>query len=176
MSKRPKFTPATLTLLCLAVALPASSAPAQEKQHVSFKALAENSKFTQQLNIDVGDRPNHIVRIFEAHGTFPTNAPIIDGLKVVDWWVRGIGDRVEGNGPATQYNEFVMENGDKFYARVDGLVQNTSTNLTSTQVGYITGGTGRFATIRGIIRATTNFNYNTGFNENQFEIEYSTGK
>ena len=166
----------TVVLLCLAITLPGSNALAQQKQHVSFKAPAENTKFTQQLNIDVGDVPNHIVRIFEVHGTFPANAPLIDGLKVLETWSRGIGDRVEGNGPATQYSVFVMENGDKFFAKIDGLVQNTSTNLTSAQVGNITGGTGKFASIRGIVRILTTFNYNTGFNESQFDIEYSMDK
>jgi hypothetical protein len=176
MYRRTTLSLTTIALLALTFALPTEHATAQEKQHVSFKAPAENTKFTQQLNIDVRDVPNHIVRIFEVHGTFPNNAPVINGAKLVETWASGIGDRVEGNGPATQYNVFVMENGDKFFARVDALIQNTSTNLTSTQVGNITGGTGKFATIRGIVRIATNFNYNTGFNESQYDIEYSMGK
>jgi hypothetical protein len=52
-------------LFCLAVALPGSSVLAQQKQQISLKVPAENTKYTQQLNIDVGDGPNHIVRVFE---------------------------------------------------------------------------------------------------------------
>jgi hypothetical protein len=172
------FTPTltTMALLCLTVAVLADNAVAQEKQHVSFKVPAENTKFTQQLNIDVKDVPNHLVRIFEVHSTFPSNAPVINGVKLAETWASGIGDRVGGNGPATQYNVFIMENGDKFYARIDALVQSNSGMLTSTQVGNITGGTGKFAAIQGIVRILTNFNYNTGFNESQFDIEYSIGK
>jgi hypothetical protein len=69
-------------LLCLV----AGNGLAQQKQHVSFKTAAENSKFTQQLIIDVGDAPEHIVRTFEIHFTYPNNAPIINGLRLVETW------------------------------------------------------------------------------------------
>ena len=175
MSRPTTLTLTTSALLCLAVALPASNAAAQEKQHVSFKAPAENSKFTQQLNIDIGDVPNHIMRIFEVHTTFPSNAPVINGVKLVESWTRGVGDRIDGQGPATQYAVYVMDNGDRFSARFDAVVQNVSGKFTSTQVGNITGGTGKFSSIHGAVRIITNFDFK-GFNESQTDIDYSVGK
>lgn len=163
-----------LVLLAL-VSVIATPAFAQEKQHVSFRAPAENSKFTQQLNIDIGDIPNHIVRIFEVHTTFPSNAPVINNLKLVESWTRGIGDRIEGQGPAKQYAVYVMENGDRFSAQFDAVVQNASGKFTSTQVGNITGGTGKFSSIHGAVRIITNFDFN-GFNESQTDIDYTIGK
>jgi len=176
MNRRIALALTVMAPLSSGIALPAGHAVAQEKQHVSFKAPAENTKFTQQLNIEVRDVPDHMVRVFEVHGTFPSNAPVIDGTKLAETWASGIGDRVDGNGPATQYNVFVMANGDKFYARLDALVQRTSGKLLSTQVGNITGGTGKFAVIQGTVRIVTNFDYKTGFNESQYDIEYSMGK
>jgi hypothetical protein len=155
-------------LLCLAT----GNGLAQEKQHVSFKASAENSKFTQQLTIDVGDMPNHVVRVFEIRSTFPNNTPVVNGLKLVEELDRGFGDRIEGSGPATIYTVNVMENGDKFFVRSVGVVQNTAGKLTNTIVGNITGGTGKLAGIHGNTRAVGNFNYNTGFVETQSETEY----
>jgi hypothetical protein len=158
--------------LLLAIAAPAF---AQEKQHVSFKAPAENSKFTQQLNIEVGDVPNHIVRIFEVHTTFPNNAPVINGMKLVESWTRGIGDRVDGQGPATQYAVYVMENGDRLSARFDAVVLNAAGKFTSTQVGSITGGTGKLSSIHGAVQILTNFDFK-GFNESQTDIDYTISK
>jgi hypothetical protein len=163
---------AVAALLCLA----AGNGLAQEKQHVSFKAFAENSKFTQQLTIDVGDMPNHVVRVFEIRSTFPNNAPVVNGLKLVEELDRGFGDRIDGSGPATIYTVYVMENGDRVFTRNVGVVQNTAGRLTNTVVGNITGGTGKLAGIQGNTRAVANFNYNTGFVENQIEIEYWIGK
>jgi hypothetical protein len=71
MNRSTTLTRTSMALLCLAVALSAGNAVAQQRQHVSFKAPAENSKFTRQLNIEVGDVPNHIVRIFEVLTTYP---------------------------------------------------------------------------------------------------------
>jgi hypothetical protein len=176
MNRRSTLTLTTMALLCLAVALPAGNAVAQQKQQVSFKAPAENTKYTQQLILDAGDVPNHIVRVFELHYIYPNNAPVINGLKLVEAWARGITDYLDGNGPGTVYSVYVLENGDKFFTRTALLVQNIAGKLTATNVGNITGGTGKFAATQGIIRVSTNFDYKTGFNESQTDLEYTVGK
>ena len=130
-------------LLATLALLVASSAIAEQKQRVAFKVPAENSKYTQQLIIDVGDTPNHVVRVFEVRYTFPNNAPVINGLKLIEQWDRWFGDRIDGSGPATIYTVYVMENSDKFFVRNIGVVQNTAGKLTNTVVGNITGGTGK---------------------------------
>jgi hypothetical protein len=170
-----RSTLVTAALLCLAVALPGSNVLAQEKQQVSFKMSGENVKFTQQLNIELKDTPNHIVRVYEGHATFPTNAPVINGLKIVEEWDGGTGDRLDGNGQDTGYSVFVMENGDKFFARYIGQVQNNSGKFTDTLFGPITGGTGKLLGIHGTVRGVVNFTF-SGFNERQTVIEYSIGK
>ena len=43
---------------------------AQEKQQTSWKVPEANTKYTQRLNIDVGDVPGHVVRIFEIQRKF----------------------------------------------------------------------------------------------------------
>jgi hypothetical protein len=122
----------TVVLLCLG-----SSGLAQQKQEVSFKALAENSKITQQQNIEVGDVLNHIVRIFEVHRTYPNNARVINGLSIMEEWDRGTGDYIDGNGPVTvQYTVYVMENRDRFFARLAEVVATTATGeVIATYVG-----------------------------------------
>ncbi len=166
----------SMALLSLAVALPAGYASAQEKQHVSYKHVAGNSKYTQQLNVDVGDRPNHIVRVFELHETFPDNPPVINGLKLVEGWTEGIGDRIDGSGDGTGYTVYVLENGDRFFSRSTIVVQSVEGKLTSTAVGHITGGTGTFAAMQGIVRDVANFDFKTGFGGGQADIEYTISK
>jgi hypothetical protein len=176
MNRRITRSLTTMALL-LVVALPAGSVAAQEKQHVSYKTPTENTKYVQQLNLDVGNVANHVVRAFEVHRTYPDNPPVINGLKLVETWERGYVDLIDGNGPVTQYSMYVMENGDKFFARSAGVVQsNGAGKVSATDVGYITGGTGKFATIQGIIRVAANIDRKTGFNETQDDIEYTIGK
>jgi hypothetical protein len=89
----------------------------------------------------VGDVPNHIVNAYEAHTTFPNNAPLINGLKVAETWSRGIGDLTDGNGTVTSYLVYVMENGDRFFVRAANVTQiGAAGMLTGTVVGHITGG------------------------------------
>ena len=100
--------------LCLAVVTPATDGLAQQKQKVSYKVAAENTKYTQQLTIAVGDVPGHEIRISEIHRTFPTNAPMINGVRLKEIWSRNSTDWVDLNGGTNSYNVYVMENGDKF--------------------------------------------------------------
>jgi hypothetical protein len=176
MNRRCTLTLIITALLGLAVALPARDAFAQQKQHVSYKSPAENNKYVQQLNVDVGDVPNHIVRIFDVRRTYPTDAPVINGLKLVEETNRGVADIADGYGNGTLYGVYVMENGDKFFARNAVVIQTASGKFTTTQVGHITGGTGKLSGMQGIVRASVNFDPKTGFSEGQTDIEYSIAK
>jgi hypothetical protein len=178
MHRRPTRTLTTTALLCLAMALAAGNARAQEKQHVSFKASAENSKYPQQLVLDVGDVPDHIVRAFEVHFTYPNDPPVINGLKVVEAWGRGLADYTDGNGSNIVYNVIVMENGDKIFTRLTGVAWKAkpTDKPSATQVGYITGATGKFAGMQGIVRISSNFDYKVGYIVSQFDIDYSIAK
>ena len=163
----------TVTALGFAFALPATNAVAQQKQRVAYKVAPENSKYTQQHAIDVGDAPGHQVRVYELHRTFPGNAPVINGLKLTESWSRAVTDYINGNGSSTGYTVYVLENGDKFFSRTALVAQSDgSGKLTATSAGPITGGTGKVAGIQGMIRSLATAEPKTGFNEGQTEIEY----
>ena len=162
---------AALTLLGI------SGAWAQQKHQVSFKNPGENTKYTEQHAMDVGDVPGHQVRSYEIYRTFPTNAPVINGIKLKEIWGRGVSDYIDYNGTATQYNVYILENGDKFFSRTTVLAHSVgSGQFNNMSVGYITGGTGKLAGIQGIIRSSGSSNPKSGFNEVQTDIEYSIGK
>lgn len=177
MNRRATLILTTIGLLCVAVAQPGSDAIAQQTQQVSYKVTAENSKYTQQQFLDVGDVAGHQVRSFEIYRTFPTNAPVINGMKMKETWTRGISDYVDNNGTATTYNVYVLENGDKFFTRGTVLARSAGPGkLSNVTVAYITGGTGKLAGIQGIVRTTGSAEPKVGVNETQVEIEYSIGK
>jgi hypothetical protein len=173
MNWRTTFIATTLGLLCLVVAVPANDAAAQQKQVVTYKAPAENSKYTEQHAMDIGDVPGHQLRIYELYRTFPTNAPMINGLKLKETWTRATSDYVDGNGPNAGYSVFVLENGDKFFVRLSTLTQSAgSGKLTSVTVGSIIGGTGKLTGIHGTLRTSTTADPKANFNDGQSEIEY----
>ena len=178
MNRLSTFTLTTMALLSFAVALPTGDALAQQTpQKVSYKVSAENSKFTQQQFLDVGDVPGHQVRSFEIHRTFPTDAPIINGVKVKEMWTRGISDYTNNTGANTNYSEYVLENGDKFYTRSTTIAQGAGGGkLINSSAGTIIGGTGKLSGIRGIVKSSGSADPKAGFNDTNAEIEYSIGK
>ena len=177
MNRHTTLTLIAFALLSMFVAVPVCSAVAQEKQKVSYKVTAENSKYTQQQFLDVGDIAGHQVRSFEIYRTFPTNAPLINGVKLKEQWTRGVSDYIDYNGTATQYNVYILENGDKFFSHTTVLSHNTGSGRPSNvSVGSITGGTGKFTGMQGIVRTSGAFEPKSGFNETQTEIEYLFAK
>jgi hypothetical protein len=167
-----RSTLVTATLLCLAVALPGSDVLAQQKQQISIKVPTEYNKYTQNQIIDVGDVPNHFVRSFELHSTVPANAPTINGLKLIEEWHRGTADVTDGHGTASFYIIYVMENGDKAFARASTVIQPASGKSLGTISGRIIGGTGKLAGLQGNVRVLATFDPNSGFNEHTSDIDY----
>jgi hypothetical protein len=162
----------TVSLVCLAVALSTNVALAQER--LIFDVSAENTKYTKQHEIDVGDVPGHQVRIFEIHRTYPTNAPTIHRIRIVESWTRGMSDYINNNGEATSYSVYVLENGDRFFTRgsLIAIQSPEESNLSATTVGPIIGGTGTLSRINGMARSTTSANPKTGLNETHIDILY----
>jgi hypothetical protein len=170
-----------LAISVLAVTLGASLAPstvvAQEKQHVSFSTPAQNTKYTEKTeNIDIGDVPNHVWRVFEIQRTYSTNAPVINGTKMIESWTRGVGDRIDGTGTNLQYVVFTMENGDKIFARMEGTAINEAGKVTVMIAGRLTGGTGKLERIKGLVKEIVDVDPKTNKNENRTEIEYYLDK
>jgi hypothetical protein len=164
-------TSAALTLF------PTSAGWAQEKCKQSGKNLAQDSKFTQQHVIDVGDMPGHQVRILEVHRT-PSNAkPNCEDLKVAEQWNRGYSDYINTNGRAWGYRIVVLDNGDKIFGQWSGTTYSTlnadgSKKNVFTGTYTLTGGTGKYRGIQGMGRELSTFDPATGFNESQWEEEY----
>ncbi len=123
----------------------------------------------------MGDVPKHVVRVFEVHRTYSDNPPLIAGEKLFEEWDRGVGNLINGNGSSKIYSIYVMENGDKFFAHSAVVVQSASGRLKSTNVGYITGGTGRLGGMKGFVRASADYDLRSGNRSNQTEIDYSMG-
>jgi len=164
-----KIATVALSGLCLSCA----GAVAQQKQHVSYKVTAENSKYTEQHAIDVGDLPGHQVRVFEIHRTFPTNAPVINGLKLTEQWTRSATDYIDNTGSSVTYGVYVLENGDKFFTRGNLVAQSPAPGKLSNWVaGTITGGTGRLIGIQGVVRSSGTAEPKAGVNETQTDIDY----
>jgi hypothetical protein len=174
-----RATIAGVVIALLAVSLSAGCVVAQSKQQVSVRLPFANLKFEVSQSVEVGDVPNHMVRVFELHYAVPGNsAPLINGIKLKEAWQRGTADIADGVGTTSSYFLYLMENGDKFFVRNEAIIQRTAAGkLASTGAGHIFGGTGKLESIQGTARNATTFDPKAGIaDEGELDIEYSMGK
>jgi hypothetical protein len=167
------FTVAVVTLFF------AGLASAQQKYPYNHSTAPQSSRYVQQHIIDVGDIPGHQVRILEVQRTYTTDNPVVMGTKVVESRTRGSSDYINGVGPAQGYEIWVLEDGNKIFQewRATSYTEATSTGSrrgTSHATIRLTGGTGRFATIRGVITNDVEFDTDpkTGYNRPVSKGEY----
>src|SRR5262245_21875591 len=140
-----------LLLLC------SSSSLAQEKHKVSWSARPENTKYTAQHVLEIGDVPGHILRMIEIRRTFPENAMTIEGLKVVEDVSRGTTDLIAGNGVGSGYTTAKLENGDLMFSQWQNTVQTVVNQDGSRKTVFVgtyitTGGTGKARGVKGFGR------------------------
>jgi hypothetical protein len=97
MTIRPSVLGVMLAVSVIASAVDQASAQAKKK----YAWKAGTSKYTQTHVIDVGDVPNHQLRLFELHTVWTGDAPEFDGIKVRERVARAVSDYIEGSGNAT---------------------------------------------------------------------------
>lgn len=161
----------------IATGLVAAPTSAQEKHKFSFTTPPGASVYTQQHEIEVGDIPGHKIRIYETRAKYTGEAPSYAGTKVVEYWTRATSDYTDGSGRASGYGVAVLENGDKIFSRYDVLthtvVESDGSRRTSVAtVATLTGGTGKFSTIRGTLRSAGGTDFTRGTTGSKTEGEY----
>ena len=163
-------------LMAACLVLSPGEAFAQQKHKYLFNAPPGTTKYTQTHLVEVGDVPGHQIRIAELQSKYPGEAPVYDGLKVVE--ARGVlvSNYIDGNGNAFSYTVSTLENGDKIFLRTEILAHTTvvdgARRTTFTSVATLTGGTGRFKGIRGTLRGSGFTDLKTGTSGTQTEGEY----
>jgi hypothetical protein len=174
---RSAFQALAITVCCVALlASPAAWSQAAQRTKIAFQVHEQNSKYTQQHTLDIGDVPGHTMRLFELHRTFPDDPPAFAGVAVKDYWSRGESDTLGGNGPTLAYAIFNMANGDRIFGRFEGVAQATAGQPADRRmvVGnlVLTGGTGKMRGIRGTLRVLSNVDLSKNLNDTRYEGEY----
>jgi len=137
-----------------------ATASAQQKYPITMSVEASETTYTQQLAIEVGDRPNHQVRIYEIRRRHETAPMLFRDVKVKESWSRGTSDYADTSGQTAGYGVYSLENGDRIFARYAGTVQSVNRPDGTREYVYhgvttLTGGTGAFRNIRGQMRDIT---------------------
>lgn len=165
------FRSAACAAAVLALAAPGIGL-AQQKQKVTYKVAAQDSRYPQRHVIQVGDEPGHELTLYEIHRKFNDDGPVVNGVRIKEMFTRGTGDYVNSNGLSTNYAVYVGENGDRFYSFGRTMGHAESGKRTTVSVAEIRGGTGKFAGIKGLVRGRGASDGKAGTNETNSELEY----
>lgn len=157
-----------------------ATASAQQKYPITMSVEANETTYTQQLAIEVGDRPNHQVRIYEIRRKHESAPMTFREVKVKESWSRGTSDYADTNGQTVGYTVYNLENGDRIFTRYTGTVQSINRPDGTREYVYhgvttFVGGTGGFRNIRGQMRDVTKGASKAGkalSNESSGEGEY----
>ena len=148
-----------------------STALAQQTYKFHFQAPAGfKNTYKQQHEIEVSDVPGHRIRVVEMHADFSAlgeAAPTFAGVRAKEAYSYLSSDYTAGNGTAYGYAVTHLQNGDRIFSRFS-LMLHTQIGPDGkpisqfSQVGTLTGGTGKFKGIRGLLRTTGSTDFRTG--------------
>lgn len=139
----------------LGVSAFATSSEGWSQQKFPLKETDSEGGYVQEHPIDAGDIPGHQVRTYQLKFSYPKKDLVFLGVPVKESFVAGISDYINGNGPFTTYDVFILEDGNKIYARGTGTTQSEANGARKfSYVDNFTGGTGKFKGIRGQLRGS----------------------
>ncbi|KQW36549.1 hypothetical protein ASC76_17975 [Rhizobacter sp. Root404] len=158
----------------------APAAVAQEKFKYSFQNPPDiSSVYKETHNIEVGDMPGHIVRVSSLQTVYPNPgpAPSYAGVRVKEANTVLHSDLRNGSGVTAGYIVSTLENGDKIFMEANIMLHaapgdDGKPTIRVTQTSVITGGTGKFKGIRGVLRATSTTDLKTASRGALTEGEY----
>jgi hypothetical protein len=159
-------------LLCLPVLV-----AAQQKQPLIYDAGAAQTRTVHDQRIAVDDVPDHVLRFYDVRRAFTGRAPVFDGVRAIEMWEQGVADTVDRNGSESAYITYVLENGEKVLGRYAGVVQSFRWPDGSRHYDHVgsitlTGGSGRFAGMRGLIRVRAAVDPGADSNQIESKGEY----
>ena len=156
------------------------NASAQQRYPIEEKPEWSTGKYIQQHAIDVGDVPGHKVRILELHYIYNDQSEFaVSGVKVKEGWSRGYTDYTNGKGRSWGYGQWLLADGSKVFLESSGTTLAEPTATGSIRGSYhgvsrLTGGTGKFGRIRGLIAEANDFDNDpkSGYNRSESKGDY----
>ena len=169
-----------IAAVCVTATLSPGAMWAQEKHPISISSEGAETRYIQQLAIEVDDLTGHQVRVFENHRIYAADKQaIVAGERIVESFGRGLSNYVSGIGPVFGYITLVTDRGNKMFLEFSGTSVTQPTKTGSKRGTYngtaqFRGGTGPFTDIRGYLLDSTKYDTDpeTGYNIGEFSGEY----
>ena len=125
----------------------------------------------------MGDVPGHQVRVYEIRTRYSDESFRFLDVPVVEEWNRALSDYTDANGRHFGYCLYALKSGERIDRRLDGTTHSKADAaaarvVTFSGVTTLTGGSGRFPSIRGTLRYTGFYDPTAKRSGDQSEGEY----
>jgi hypothetical protein len=147
--------------IVLAVALGAiagRTGAAESSRHpLSYDAAAAETASVKRYEVEVGDVPRHVLRLFDTRRIFARRPPVFDGARATEMHERGTADLIDQSGSESAYVTYLLEDGNRVFGRYAGTIRSARWPDGSWHHEIqgrieLTGGTSRFAALRGHVQ------------------------
>jgi hypothetical protein len=142
----------------LAVVLLLSVRPAAaadlERHPLAYDAAAAEVATVRQHQIEVGDVPRHVLRLYELRRVFTRRPPVFNGVAAAQMRERGTADLIDQSGTESAYVTYALADGNQVFGRYTGTVRSARWPDGSWHHEIrgrieLTGGSGPFRGLRG---------------------------
>jgi hypothetical protein len=159
------------------LALLSATALAQQRQPLSYDAAAAETTYAANYRVAAGDVPDHLLRVFDLRRVFTRRPPMFQGVAAKEMWERGWADTIDQSGSESSYVTYLLEDGSKVFGRYVGTVSSFrwpdgSRHFDILGVITLSGGTGLFARLRGIVRIRASIDPGADSNQIESKGEY----
>jgi hypothetical protein len=136
-----------------------SGQAASERQPVplAYDVAAADVATIRRYQIEVGDTPRHVLRLYELRRVFTRRPPVFDGVSATEMRERGTADLVDESGTQSAYVTYHLADGNQVHGRYSATVRSARWPDGSWHHDIdgrieLTGGTGRFGSLRGRVQ------------------------
>jgi hypothetical protein len=164
-------------LAAAAVALAGIVLADQPVHHALSYDLVAEASYAKRLRVEVGDVPQHVLEVYSRSRVFARQPPLFDGVRAAESREQGVFDLVDQSGTESGYVTFVLEDGSRVLGRYNGILAarrwpDGSRHYDVRGTLELTGGTGRFAKIRGQLRIWQALDPGADSSQGQAEGQY----
>jgi hypothetical protein len=150
IASRCRFAVALLLVTGLANAADA------ERRALSYDAAAAEVAILRQYEVEVGDVPRHLLRVYDLRRVFTRRPPVFGGVAASEMRERGTADLIDQSGSQSAYVTYLLADGSRVLGRYTGTVRSSRWPDGSWHHEIrgrieLTGGSGPFQRLRGSV-------------------------
>jgi hypothetical protein len=126
------------------------------RRALSYDAAAADVAIIRQHELEIGDVPHHLLRVYDLRRVFTRRPAVFAGVAATQMRERGVADLIDQSGTQSAYVTYLLADGSRIFGRYTGTVLSSRWPDGSWHHEIrgrieLTGGSGPFQRLRGSV-------------------------